>query len=130
MIYRKFYGAKLTFKLVGIFWAVMSLSGLATQKIFSAVNLTPSHLGLIPHASRIGNNLTSWLDLLAILISGLVLWLYLTRIKSDTSSYAKDPICGMQVEKSTAAASYNHDGTTFYFCAPGCLETFKNSVLT
>lgn len=39
---------------------------------------------------------------------------------------AVDPICGMTVEIATARWTYEHDGQTWYFCCPGCLETFKS----
>ena len=128
LIYKKFYGARLTSKLVAIFWLTMSVSGFLTEKIFSAFNLLPTKRALVPHASRIGNNLTSWLNLFALALSAIIFWLYLTRSKSVESPYAKDPICGMQVEKATAATLFEHEGTTYYFCAPGCMESFKNSV--
>ena len=35
-----------------------------------------------------------------------------------------DPICGMKVDPETAAGSYNHDGTTYYFCSKGCLQKY------
>src|SRR5687767_14231556 len=35
-----------------------------------------------------------------------------------------DPICGMKVDPSTAAGSYSHEGTTYYFCSKGCLQKF------
>ena len=128
LIYIKFYGRKLTIKLVAIFWFTMSLSGLLTERIFSLFHLLPERKGLVPHASHIGNNLTSWLDLLVLLLSALIGWLYLTRDTGASSAYAKDPICGMQVEKATAAATYEYEGVTYYFCAPGCMESFKKSV--
>jgi len=128
LIYRKFYGRSLTLKLVAIFWFTMSLSGFITEKIFSALNISPTKRALVPHASRIGNNLTSWLDLIGLLLAAIIGWLYLTRSKAEDSPYAKDPICGMQVEKATAAASFVHEGTTYYFCAPSCMESFKNSL--
>jgi P-type Cu+ transporter len=36
-----------------------------------------------------------------------------------------DPVCGMQVEPGTAAAAWDHDGTTYYFCTVGCWERFR-----
>ncbi|MFL5792152.1 MAG: YHS domain-containing protein [Actinomycetota bacterium] len=36
-----------------------------------------------------------------------------------------DPICGMDVDPSTAAGAWPHDGVTYYFCSPACLERFK-----
>jgi YHS domain-containing protein len=37
-----------------------------------------------------------------------------------------DPVCGMTVEEAEAAASHEHDGVTYYFCNPGCLERFTD----
>ncbi len=37
---------------------------------------------------------------------------------------AKDPICEMEVEPSEAAATYEYQGTTYYFCAVGCKDKF------
>jgi len=36
----------------------------------------------------------------------------------------KDPVCGMTVRPETAAASAQHDGTTYYFCSRGCHDRF------
>ncbi|HEY6085143.1 MAG TPA: YHS domain-containing protein, partial [Nitrospira sp.] len=38
---------------------------------------------------------------------------------------AIDPICGMTVDPATAAGRYDYKGTTYYFCAMSCLNTFK-----
>ena len=38
-----------------------------------------------------------------------------------------DPVCGMRVSKKTAAASHSYRGTSYYFCASGCLKKFKKS---
>lgn len=35
-----------------------------------------------------------------------------------------DPVCGMEIDPTTAAASREHDGTTFYFCSLGCARAF------
>lgn len=36
----------------------------------------------------------------------------------------KDPVCGMAVSPSTAAATAEFRGKTYYFCAPHCREKF------
>ena len=36
-----------------------------------------------------------------------------------------DPVCGMTVEPPSAAAAWDHDGTTYYFCSVGCFERFR-----
>ena len=38
-----------------------------------------------------------------------------------------DPVCGMEVSPDNAAASFDYQGETFYFCSPHCLETFKGN---
>lgn len=38
---------------------------------------------------------------------------------------AIDPVCGMTVDEQTAPATSVHNGTTYYFCAPGCKRTFE-----
>jgi uncharacterized membrane protein YraQ (UPF0718 family)/YHS domain-containing protein len=36
-----------------------------------------------------------------------------------------DPVCGMTVDPSTAAAQVEHDGQVFSFCGTGCAATFR-----
>jgi len=38
---------------------------------------------------------------------------------------AIDPVCHMTVEVANARFSTEHDGTTYYFCAPGCQSAFE-----
>jgi xanthine dehydrogenase accessory factor len=40
---------------------------------------------------------------------------------------ATDPICGMSVMIAGAKYSYNYQGTTYYFCCPGCKTTFRKA---
>ena len=37
---------------------------------------------------------------------------------------AKDPVCGMNVEESKAAATSTYGSQTYYFCAKVCKENF------
>jgi P-type Cu+ transporter len=36
----------------------------------------------------------------------------------------KDPVCGMDVDPNSAAATSEYNGKTYYFCAPGCKRAF------
>jgi Cu+-exporting ATPase len=36
----------------------------------------------------------------------------------------KDPVCGMEIDPASAAATSDYEGTTYYFCAVGCKEQF------
>ena len=38
----------------------------------------------------------------------------------------RDPVCGMNVDKSRAAATVTHEGATYYFCCRGCADKFKS----
>lgn len=40
-------------------------------------------------------------------------------------SSAKDPVCGMDVDPTSAAGSHEYEGETYYFCSKGCLERFR-----
>ena len=37
----------------------------------------------------------------------------------------QDPVCGMTLEPSAAAGTYEYDGTTYVFCSSHCLERFR-----
>jgi xanthine dehydrogenase accessory factor len=40
---------------------------------------------------------------------------------------AIDPVCGMSVTIAGAKHTYEYQGTTFYFCCPGCKTTFRKA---
>lgn len=46
---------------------------------------------------------------------------------TDQSALAKDPVCGMSVDPATAAATREYNGTTYYFCNPGCAVKFEQN---
>src|SRR2546425_7611728 len=37
----------------------------------------------------------------------------------------KDPVCGMDVDPAVAVHRYEHNGQSYYFCSPPCLERFR-----
>lgn len=41
-----------------------------------------------------------------------------------TTTKVIDPVCGMEVDPSTAAAEVCHEGIKVFFCAEGCRDTF------
>ncbi len=40
---------------------------------------------------------------------------------------AKDLVCGMDVDEKTAAGRSEYQGQTYYFCSPGCKQTFDKN---
>src|SRR5437016_10085147 len=41
--------------------------------------------------------------------------------------FETDPVCHMKVMPETAAAQYEYQGKTYYFCNPRCLERFQEN---
>ena len=39
-------------------------------------------------------------------------------------SMVTDPVCGMRIDSDDAAATADHEGTTYYFCSEACQDTF------
>lgn len=39
---------------------------------------------------------------------------------------ATDPVCGMEVDEESPAATTEYRGETYYFCATGCKESFES----
>ncbi|HUF04429.1 MAG TPA: heavy metal translocating P-type ATPase [Aridibacter sp.] len=49
----------------------------------------------------------------------------LTRNTPEEPATHRDPVCGMFVTPETAAATHEHGGETYYFCATGCHDRFS-----
>jgi hypothetical protein len=126
LIYRKYYGTKLTLRLFAVFWVVMSAAGLVTELVFDAANWIPevAH-GEIVH-SRFEWNYTTYLNFFFLAIFGGLYWLHRNRDRlGGGQGYAIDPMCGMQVRTTDAPASTIHNGRRVYFCSDHCRERFE-----
>ncbi len=121
-IYRRFYGAATTWRLLVLLWCTMSLAGLLIDGLFRLVDLTPSghHVALLAGDFPLGATLI--LNILAALVL-LLVW-RLARSKSPSDRLATDPVCGMSVEKASAPATAQRGSTTYYFCSPRCRDRF------
>ena len=126
LIYRKYYGARLTLRLLVWFWAVMAVAGLLVEGLFSGA-------GLIPHtqtrpivATSFHWNYTTFLNLVFLVGFGYLYWLYRHRGRLGGGvGYATDPVCGMQVQTAHAPAQATHHGRRYWFCSDGCAERFR-----
>ncbi len=47
--------------------------------------------------------------------------------ESTSAGVAIDPVCHMEVEVATTMHTYEHEGTTYYFCCPGCKGRFARN---
>jgi len=44
------------------------------------------------------------------------------------SNIVRDPVCGMEFPQERAAATYEHEGVTYYFCSENCKEVFISHI--
>ncbi|MCH6470408.1 permease [Sinomonas terrae] len=124
-VYAKLYGRRIAVRVFLSFWAVMSAAGLATDLLFRGLGIAaPARPAEIVPA-RFEWNYTAWLNLAAIAAAVVLYWLYRGRDRFGTAGrYAKDPVCGMQVEKAHAPATHTHAGHMYWFCSDRCHEKF------
>jgi uncharacterized membrane protein YraQ (UPF0718 family)/YHS domain-containing protein len=127
LIYRRYYGTRLTLKLLAVFWATMSAAGLATEYLFKAAGIAPlAETGEHGMVGRdvFGWNYTSVLDVIALVAFAGLYWLYRNRERfGGGAGYAKDPVCGMQVEKAHPGAALGD----VYFCSDHCARRYSDS---
>ncbi|HYX87895.1 MAG TPA: permease, partial [Gaiellaceae bacterium] len=119
LIYARYYGRRLTALLVGIMFATMVAAALAVDGIFSAAGLIPEHRPSIDSITSRGItwNYTTALNIVFTLVTVGLFGLTVRR-------GARDPVCGMTVERPKAVKS-EFRGKTFYFCGRGCRDRFE-----
>jgi uncharacterized membrane protein YraQ (UPF0718 family) len=125
LIYWKYYGRRLTLRILGLFWAVMATGGLIVQGLFAALGLVPRHRPqrIVPTAFHW--NYTTVLDLVFLVVFAVLYWLYRNRERlGGGRGYAIDPVCGMQVQTANAPARALHEGRPVYFCSDHCAGRF------
>ncbi|HEY5384272.1 MAG TPA: permease [Acidimicrobiales bacterium] len=128
LIYRKQYGRRMTLRMLGVFWSVMSAAGLITEYLFKALGWLPSGRPTVVAGDTLRFNYTTVLDMIALAAFAGLYWLYRNRERlGGASGYAKDPVCGMQVETRHAPASTEHGGHRLYFCSEHCQERFEKN---
>ncbi len=126
VVYRKLYGARMALRMLGVFWCVMSLAGLATEAVFRVAGLVPTARPGTIAAERFSWGYTSVLDIFFVAVFG-VLWALARnrRRLGGGLGYATDPVCGMRVEIAQAPESLSYGGSTVYFCSAHCRERFS-----
>ena len=126
IIYRKYFGRKVMLRILVSFWIVMSLGGLAVGYLFAALGLAPTSRPTQIAPTSFAFDYTSVLDVVFLAIFGILYYLHRNRTRfGGGAGYAIDPVCGMQVETSSAPARATHNGVTQHFCSDRCREKFE-----
>jgi hypothetical protein len=126
LIYRKQYGGRMTLRMLGVFWAVMSLAGLATEYLFRAFGWVPRTRPTVIAGDALRFDYTTVLDVIALIAFAALYWLYRHRTHFGAGTgYANDPVCGMQLDTQHAPASVEREGARLYFCSDHCMERYR-----
>jgi uncharacterized membrane protein YraQ (UPF0718 family)/YHS domain-containing protein len=125
MIYRKYYGTRLMLRMLVVFWALMSTAALVTELLFHAAGAVPTTRPAAVVTTGFSWNYTTYLNIVFLALFALLYWTYRNRERLGAGGrYARDPVCGMQVEMAHAPASLDHGGQRLYFCSDHCAERF------
>jgi uncharacterized membrane protein YraQ (UPF0718 family)/YHS domain-containing protein len=126
LIYRRYYGARVTLRLLGLFWLVMSTAGLTVEYLFRALGIIPTERPATVAPTEFSWNYTTFLNIVFLLVLAGLWWLARNQRRlGGGAGYAIDPVCGMQVETANAGAHAEFDGRTFWFCSDHCRHRFE-----
>ena len=127
LIYRKYYGGRLTLRLLFWFWAVMSTAGLITEVLFDAAGLIPHNRAQTIVETSFKWNYTTFLNIIFLALGSYLYWLYRNRNRlGGGTGYAIDPVCGMQIQTTNAPAHLTHNGVRHWFCSDRCAARFAD----
>jgi YHS domain-containing protein len=108
-----------------VFWSVLSVTGLAVQYLFRALDWIPTTRPKVIAGDSLRFDYTTVLDVVALVALAGLYWLHRNRERlGGGSGYATDPVCGMQVETQHAPAVVEHAGVRISFCSDHCRARF------
>jgi len=126
LVYRRYYGTRLTVRMLVVFWCVMSAAGLVTEVIFRAAGLVPTVRASLVGPPHFSWDYTAYLNVVFLALFVVAYWAYRNRARlGGDDGYAIDAVCGMQVGRANAAASTVQAGESFYFCSDRCRLRFE-----
>ncbi len=125
VIYRTMYGGRLTLRLLGVFWLVMSAAGLLIELIAKAAGFIPATRPAVIAPEHLSWNYTTILNIVFLVVLAAIYWLHRSKERlGGGAEVARNPVCGMQVEMSNPGAVRQEDGHTIYFCSGHCRDRF------
>jgi uncharacterized protein len=122
LIYRKFYGTRMMWRIFFTFWAVMAAAGLIVEGIFALFGAVPTERSATIVPEHFAWNYTTFLNIAFLLVFAVVVWL--SRRPGSEDRFATDPTCGMQVEKAVAPAHCVDESGDHWFCSEHCRDRY------
>ncbi len=136
-IHRRYYGGRASLYLLVVSYLAMATAGLLIELTFQALGLVPAHHRVqVLQQRHLGWDLTTYLDLAALLLAAVLGWRFLRTggpkmlqamgsPSEGGGQAATDPVCGMTVDPTTARERTEHQGVTYAFCSAGCRRAFE-----
>jgi len=122
-IYRKYYGGEFALRITALMFVTIVLAALAVYAVFSAA-------GLVPQARPTRAHLFAPVTLdYRVVTNAVGLAIFAALFAITLRRGARDPECGMRVDRSRAP-SLEADGRTVYFCGEGCLRAYQREHAT
>jgi YHS domain-containing protein len=117
--YRKVYGGRFAAVLVAVMFGSVVVAALVVDGIFSLAGLVPEHRPSIDSITErpVTWNYTSVLDIAFSLVFVALLALTMRR-------GARDPVCGMTVDRRAGKPTSEYGGRTWFFCSAHCKSRF------
>ena len=81
LVYRRYYGGRLTLKLLALFWTVMSAAGLATQYLFRALSIVPTKHPAVVAPTSFHWNYTTYLNFAFLAVLAGLWWLARNQVR-------------------------------------------------
>jgi hypothetical protein len=119
LIYRKYYGLRVAALISGIMFVVAAVAALLVDGIFDFAGLIPEERPEIESITERGVewNYTTFLNIVFFAVAAALVALTLRR-------GARDPVCGMTVDRFKTPFRSEYGEKTYYFCGPSCKEKF------
>jgi YHS domain-containing protein len=119
LIYRKYYGTKMAAILAGIMFGAIVSAALAVDGLFTAAGLVPQKRPDIE--SITGRGITwNYTTVLNIVFLAFAAGLFALTLQRG----ARDPVCGMTVDRAKTPHRSEWERKTVYFCGAGCKKRF------
>jgi YHS domain-containing protein len=119
IVYLRYYGRTVTRRLLATMFVAIAASALIVDGIFSAAGIVPETRPSIESITERGIawNYTTFLNAVFFAVAAALFALTLRR-------GARDPVCGMTVDRSKTPFRSEYKGKTVYFCSAGCKASF------